>query len=194
MIGVSGLLLFLAITGLEHALRPELSPATHEISEYANGRDGALMTSAFVLWTLSLACTGLLVWRVARGRPAAAALLLAAAGIAATAAWPTQTSAGLLKQGETLHAAGRLHDIGSGVATIALLLAALLSLRLRTHWLRHFTAAALATALAADLILLAIGSEVAGVRQRVLVAAACAWQLALLGSQSGAAVSSDDQW
>jgi hypothetical protein len=176
-------LLFVAITGLEHALRPGLSPATHEISEYANGRDGVLMAVAFALWALSLACTGLLVAGLARGRPVAAGLLLAAVGIAITAAWRTQTSAGLLKPGEALHAAGRLHDVGSGLATVALLAAALLSLRLTSERLRHLTVTVLVIALPADLILLAIGSEVAGVRQRVLVAAACAWQLALLASR-----------
>lgn len=149
------------------------------------------MTAAFALWALSLACAGPLVWRMAGGLPVAAALLAAAVGIAATAVWHTQTSAGLLKPGEALHVAGRLHDIGSGLATIALLSAALLSLRLRAGGLRQFTRVALAIALPADLILLAIGGDVAGVRQRVLVATACAWQLAVLAARCGSSTRSD---
>ncbi len=179
-LGVSGILLFLALTAAEHVIRPELSPATHQISEYANGRDGALMTAAFLLWSISLACTGSLAWRVGLGRSAGVALFVAAAGIAMTAAWPTQTSAGVLRPGETLGAAGRLHDIGSGIATFALLLAAIMSLRFCEAGLRRFTAVILAAAIPADIVLLAIGSDVAGIRQRVLVLAACLWQLAIL--------------
>lgn len=177
--GMAGVFAFLGITAIEHVLRPELSPATHQISEYANGQHGALMTIAFVLWAVSLACTAGLAFLMERGRPIAAVLLVAALGIAVTAAFHTQTSAGVLRPGEVLHAAGRLHDIGSGVATLALAAAMVLSLRVNNRRLRRATAVVLVV-VPVDAVMLAIGSDVGGVRQRVLVVTACAWQLTML--------------
>jgi Protein of unknown function (DUF998) len=169
-----------SITVLEHLLRPGLSPTTHEISEYANGRYGALMTVGFALWAISLACTAGLVLHVDRSRLVASGLLMAAVGIAVTATFPTQTSAGRLGPHEALHAAGTLHDVGSGLATLALLAAAILSLRIDTVRTKRLTAALLGLAVPVDFALLLIGSDVAGIRQRVLVVVACLWQLAML--------------
>jgi MFS family permease len=178
--GALGVLAFMSITVLEHFLRPDLSPSTHEISEYANGRHGALMTAGFALWAISLACTAGLVLRVDRGRLIALGLLIAAFGIAVAATFATQTSAGHLAPHETLHASGTLHDIGSGLATLALLVAAVLSLRIGTVDTQWLTAVVLGVAVAVDVALLAVGNDVAGVRQRVLVLVACVWQLAVL--------------
>lgn len=180
-IAVGGVLLFVIVVVVEHLADRSLHPATHEISEYVHGRLGWLMTVGFVAWTVSLAATGLLVGSVSRGKPVGIPLLVAAIGIAVTACFATQTSAGRLPPGVSLTAAGRLHDFGSGLATVALLAAALLSLRIRTpEALRRATGVLLAFALPADALLLALGSDVAGVRQRLLVAVACAWQLTLL--------------
>ncbi len=166
---VGGTLLFVSILLLEHFVDSGRDPATHEISEYVHGPAPALMVLGFVAWAASLAASMLLVLRAPDGTPVALALGLAALGIGLTAIFATQTSAGRLPPGVSLDTTGRLHDIGSGIATIALLVASLLSLRLSERTLNRAT-----------LLLLAIGPDVAGVRQRLLIAAACTWQLLLL--------------
>jgi hypothetical protein len=66
---------------------------------------------------------------------------------------------------------------------LALLVAPTLSLRLRiSRVLRQATLAVLAFALLTDVTLLLIGSSVAGIRQRLLVVIARAWQLTLARS------------
>lgn len=99
-----------------------------------------------------------------------------------TACFATQTSAGRLPPGITLSTQGRLHDIGSGLTSIALLAAVLLSLRSPLARLQRSTLALLALTLPADAVLLAVGSEVSGWRQRLLVLAGCLWQLMLLAA------------
>ena len=52
------LVLFVACVVAEHVLVSRLSPATHQISEYANDRRfGWLMTIAFFAWAISLLAT-----------------------------------------------------------------------------------------------------------------------------------------
>ena len=180
---MGGVLLFVIFVAVEHLTDASLNPATHEISEYVHGRGGWLMTIGFIVWAVSLAATGLVVSSASRARLMGIALLVASVGMAVTACFATQTSAGRLPPGVSLTAAGRLHDLGSGLATIALLSAALLSLQTRTpRGFRRATGVTLVLALTADSLLLALGSDVAGIRQRLLVAVACAWQLALLSA------------
>lgn len=194
---VAGVLAFVAIVLIEHFAEPSLDPAQHEISEYVHGPLGWLMSVGFLLWAISLVASGLWATGSERGRPVAVALLVAAVGMVITAAFATQTSAGRLAPGTTLGMAGRLHDIGSGVATLALLAAALLSLRIPRRGLRRITLALVSFAIVADVALLALGID-GGTRQRLLVAAGCAWQLAFLGAfgrarrRSGAR--SDRRW
>lgn len=175
-----GVLLFLVIVVFEHVANLSLDPARHEISEYVHTHRGWLMTTGFVVWALSLMATGIIAH--SEGADAlCVSLAVAALGIAVTACFATQTSAGRLPPGVSLSTSGRLHDLGSGLATVALLLAALLSLRLPSRpVLRKVTGWLLALACAGDLVLLAVGSGVAGIRQRLLVLVACIWQLALL--------------
>ncbi len=182
---VAGVLLFLLIVVVEHLANVSLNPATHEISEYVHGRLGWLMTCGFAVWAGSLGITGMVTTGVPRGRPPSIALVVAALGMGITACFATQTSAGRLPHGVMLNSSGRLHDIGSGLATVALVAAVLLSLRLRdTRHLRGVTIGLLAIAVPVDIVLLVVGSEVAGIRQRLLVVIACIWQLTLLASRS----------
>jgi MFS family permease len=184
-IGITGLLVFLVAVIAEHIAKPSLDPATHEISEYVHTPLGWLMTAGFVAWAASLVATGVLVdrWRM---RTVSVAMLAAAVGMAITASFATQTSAGRLPRGVAWSVAGRLHNFGSGLTTLALLAAVLLSLRVQQRpKLRRLSLLLLALALPADLILLVLGSDVAGIRQRVLVAIGCTWQLCLLKSKTG---------
>jgi hypothetical protein len=178
MLGVTALVL---VVVLEYFLQPGLDPASHQISEYVHGASGWLMTVGFLSWSLSLAATGLLVGRLRGGGPMRVALMVAAIGMLVTACFATQTVAGRLPVGASLDAAGRLHDIGSGVTSIAILAASALGLRVRAlRRLRAFTISVLLGAVSADVVLLAIGSEVGGVRQRALVSAGCLWQSAVI--------------
>lgn len=174
-----GLVMWVVAVLVEHALSPSLSPMRHQISEYVHGKTGWLMVVAFLAWALSLAATA-----VATKPPAGVVALLlgtAAVGFVVAAVWATQTSAGELPPGVQRTTAGRLHDLGSGVASIALAAAAVASvMAIRVTWFRRATMALLGTAVVADLALLAVGAEVGGVRQRILIAAAVAWQAALL--------------
>ena len=73
----------------EHALSPGLSPARHEISEYARTPSGAVMEAAFAGWALATAGCALGLWWASdgrwQGRAASAAVMLAAAGLALAA-------------------------------------------------------------------------------------------------------------
>lgn len=180
---VLGVLGFLAAIIAEHAIDPSLDPATHEVSEYVHGPAGALMTAAFVAWGISLGASGALASLRLRARWVAVALTLAAIGMLITACFGTQTIAGRLPPGVSLTLSGRLHDIGSGTTTVALLGAALLSLRaIRERQFRHRTSALLIFAVGCDIALLAVGSEVGGVRERLLILAGCLWQLMFLSA------------
>jgi hypothetical protein len=178
-----GMLGFFAVVLAEHLLRQGLSPASHEISEYANGPHSELMEIGFAAWALSLAAEALLVLWTRRGRALATRLvsgllLCAAAGIAVTAIFNTQTSAGHLPAGVMYTKAGELHNLGSGLALVALLLATIASIvAFEVHSYRRFTVLLLVGGLGMAGVLLLVGPEVAGVRQRVLLLAALLWQL-----------------
>lgn len=193
-VGVCGLAVFAAVTVAQHVIAPELDPGQHTISEYANARAGWLMTIAFLAWSASLAATVALVHKTlpaARGALAArrlagsvlsVALAVACAGLLVTAAFKTQTSAGVLPPGVEHSFVGRLHDYGSAIAFLAFLpaVAATVVLISTPRWFRGAAAGALVLAIAADVVLLASGDPVPGLRQRVLVAFAVAWHAALL--------------
>ncbi len=177
-----GLGVFLAAVLLEHVLTPSLSPARHTISEYANAGTGAIMTVGFAAWAASLAATGAWAWLDRRRRLLALLLALAALGMVLAACFPTQTVAGSLPPGVMRTATGRLHDLGSGLTSLALLVGALVS-ALQSWPPRRFrlsSAIVVAAAVLVDVVLLAVGPDVGGIRQRLLVAMGCAWQLLLV--------------
>jgi hypothetical protein len=180
---------FAATVVLEHALAPELVPTRHMISEYANARAGGLMVFGFLAWAASLAITAVLVGRDRSRRGASVAhavliacLVIATLGLLVTACFHTQTVAGVLPSGTQRSASGRLHDLGSGMAMLALFGAVVASAQVigTRHALGRWLLVLLAIAVVTDATLLAVGSDVAGVRQRLLVAAACVWQVVLL--------------
>jgi hypothetical protein len=182
VVAFGGLGVFVAAVLVAHALTPSLDPARHTISEYVNADAGSIMTLGFVAWAASLATTAAWTWRDPRRWPLALLLALAALGMVATACFPTQTVAGSLPPGTARTTAGRLHDLGSGLTSLALFMGAIVSAA--QSWApRRFRARAAMLAAAAvlvDVALLAVGPEVAGIRQRALVAIGCGWQLLLL--------------
>lgn len=182
-VAAAGLAAFVAIVVLEHFLQEGLDPASHQVSEYVHGSTGWLMTVGFLSWAVSLAATGLVVGRLRGGWPMRGALTMAAVGMLVTACFATETAAGRLPAGASLHAAGRLHDIGSGITALALLAASLLSLRVAPlRSIRAVTRTVVLGAVATDIALLAVGSDVGGIRQRALLAAGCLWQATVIAA------------
>ena len=177
-----GVIAFLLSVAIEHVVDPSLDPANHQISEYVHGPSGWLMTVGFLSWSISLAASAVLTRSLHAGRPIGGALLAGSFGMLLTACFATQTSAGHLPPGVTLSTSGRLHDIGSGITSIALLTAAFLSLRTPVAWLQRSTIGLLALTLPAYVVLLAVGSEVGGWRQRLLILAGCLWQLMFIAA------------
>jgi hypothetical protein len=174
IVAAAGLVAFVVLTVLQHAVSSRLDPASHQISEYANGSAGALMTIAFLAWAISCAALA----GLSPSRAVAAALALASIGLVVAAAWDTQTVAGVLPAGVEPTTSGHLHDIGSGTAAVALLGATLgfTASPASRPSARRATAYLLATGLTVAFVLALVGHEVAGIRQRALVLTACAWQ------------------
>ncbi len=173
------LVLFITLLTAEHAINSELSPGRHQISEYVHGDGGWAMTAAFVAWAVSLGATAVGVgrWSLVAG----VLISVAAVGILVTASWATQTSAGELPPGVSVTMAGRLHNLGSGVASAALLAAAIVSAAVGpTRWFRRAAGGIVCVAVVSDLVLLLVGTSVGGLRQRVLVLLAIAWQAVVL--------------
>jgi hypothetical protein len=108
----------------------------------------------------------------------------AAVGVLVLAIFQTQASAGELPHGERLEARGRLHDLGSGLATTCLLAAAATVALSRgtPRTLRASSGVAAVAAIATSVGLLAVGESVAGIRQRALILLAVLWQLVLTGA------------
>jgi len=170
-----------AIAAAEHVLRFELSPLTHQISEYATGPGSAVALTGFVAWAISLAASARLAWCATSSRVLPALLLLAAAGLIAVAVFQTQSVAGSVPRGTRITLTGRLHDAGSGAATLALFCAVLVSAaRPELRRIRALAVGLATCALSLNFVLLGMGDQVGGLRQRLLLVVACVWQTALL--------------
>jgi hypothetical protein len=103
-----------------HAVRGDLAPWRHRISEYANGAGGALMAVAFVAVGLALLALGPALGR--RRRVAGPAVRLAGVGLVASAAFRTGAS----EAGEVSDA---VHSVTSSAATLAMVVAVVASRR-----------------------------------------------------------------
>lgn len=185
-VALAGLGGFLVIVGALHLLEPALDPSRHVISEYANTRSGWLMSTALLCWASSLFATAVsLVWPV-RPRPldrvAAGLLVVAVVGLLVAAVFRTQAIDGIVPPAVDRTTGGRLHDAGSGLSTVALFAAAA-TVALMEGARSRLGRVSLSLVVFATVVqvgLLIVGPEVGGVRQRLLVLGACAWQAALL--------------
>lgn len=107
-----------------HVLRPDYEPARHFLSDYAVGRFGGVMTSAFL--ALAAGCLGLALGLLRAGPPAwparagAVLLLVAAAGLVVTARFETDLP------GQPFTRSGDLHELSFLVNVASLMLAAVL--------------------------------------------------------------------
>lgn len=181
-VALIGLATFATVISAEHGVHPELNPLTHQISEYATAPDGVLATAGFAAWSLSLAATAHVAWRTTSSMALAIPWALAASGMTIAALFATQTVAGVVPAGGHITLVGRLHDAGSGITTLAILCAMLVSASSRRldRRLRLLASGLAVSALVINGALLAVGSEVGGLRQRLLVVIACVWQAAFL--------------
>jgi hypothetical protein len=185
-LSVVTLVLFLLATVAEHLLDPNLNPLTHQVSEYArSSATGWVMTAGFMAWAVSLLLAAFAVGGLPNAnlsRRALAALLAAAAsGVVLLTVFHTQTSAGRLPPRVHLSTGGRLHDVGSGLTSVALWGAAVCAGALPPlpRWLRRWSLALAALTVLCDVGLLLAGTSVGGLRQRVLIGAGCLWLILL---------------
>lgn len=178
---------FVLVTVAEHGLRADLDPLRHEVSEYANGSHGGVMTAGFAAWTLSLAATALAAWS-ARARAIGVGAAVASAGALLIAVCHTHAVAGAVPAGTTLGTAGRVHDIGGEVLAAGLLAAAAAAIttRPRTDTLARTALASVVAFVAATVVLLPMGASVGGLRQRITLGAAVLLQGAVLRDATGA--------
>jgi hypothetical protein len=189
MVVRGGLAGFTALVALEHVLRPELPPAERFISEYGRGWTQPVHVAAFAGWAVAGGGCAALAARVAK--PAGARVLavgafaVAAAGAALAAVFATQTVGGVLPADVARTPAGRLHDAGTLLILVGLLVAALASLPLIRTVRYRLTIAGLAAALVAVVpVLIALGLDAPGLGQRGFVLVACAFQWAFAAQLS----------
>jgi hypothetical membrane protein len=108
-----------------HLLRPDYAPASHMISDYAVGPYGWVMTTAFL--SLSGGCLTL-AWGLSRGGPRSmlarggvALLGLASAGLAVTAAFPTDLPGGPATRAGDIHGVSFLVNVASLIGASVLI-------------------------------------------------------------------------
>jgi len=108
-----------------HGLRPDYTPIDHMISDYAVGRAGWLMTTAFVALGFGCLSLSLGLWRIGPKTVSALIgrllLIVAFAGLMVTAAFPTD----LETAKDTPH--GTIHTISFLVNIVSISVAALTS-------------------------------------------------------------------
>ena len=187
---------FVLTVALEHVLVPELTPARHTISEYANARGaaGPVMVVGFLMWAASLGMTAVLLRRhPVQGRGVVTRvlrnalfglLIIAAVGAIATALFPTQTNAGVIAPGHVGSNGGGLHGLASGLIRLCFYPAVVLSIIIipTPRWFRSTAVTLLLIAAAVGPALAMLDLDAAGARQRVQLASGCGWQLALLAA------------
>lgn len=168
-----------------HALRRDLEPASHRLSEYAIGPWGWLMMLAFALVAAG-------VWLLRRAlpaddrlRPVPVLLAVASIGFVASAVFPTDPA-----QPDAVRET--VHSVASTGALVALTAAALWTVTYGTGaigWRRARSPAGVATAVATLGVLispLVHDSPRTGAVQRVVCLALTAWLLLLCRAVTGA--------
>ncbi|WP_242126473.1 DUF998 domain-containing protein [Sphingobium sp. Sx8-8] len=175
-------LYFAAALSLMHLLRPDYTIVDHMISDYAVGRFGWIMTSAFV--SLATGCLALAIglfrdgpasWP---GRIGAALLVVAFAGLIVTALYPTDLETAPSTRTGDIHAISFLVNI---VSVLLSTLCLALSYALEPRWRAHRSAALalaglLLAAFVAQYLTLHRGAPY-GITNRLFVAVLIAWLL-----------------
>ena len=116
---IVGVLSSLVLVAALHFTRTDLAPASHRLSEYANGSYGWMMTSAFISLSCGLLAFGFDLW-VRPERNAVDRLCIAAVAVAAVG---TMLSGAFRTGGSDL--AETVHSRASAIAVVALVTLAL---------------------------------------------------------------------
>jgi hypothetical protein len=180
-----GLGLFLGAVVAQPLLEPAYDPLRQEISEFVHTGVGAVAATAFGAWAVSLVALASLVGASAESgafsraaRFEAAALLAAAVGLGLVALFATDRGAEIAGAVTETTSAGRVHDIGSGLTSIAIFVAIVADAGRERD--RLLAAAVISAALLSSSILFTSGDPLPGLRQRCLVACAGLWQAVVL--------------
>lgn len=179
------LVLFLAIVVAQPLLEPSYDPLRQEISEFVHTGASAVVLIGFVSWAVSL---GLLAGLISRESTEGdrrrlthievAALLAAVAGLGLVTLFATDRGAEVAGAVTARTTAGRLHDAGSALITLAMPVAVVAD-GFRQRDLRLATVV-IGAAVCSGATLFALGDPLPGLRQRFLVASACCWEAAVL--------------
>lgn len=183
MIAAAGLAAF-AVVVITQGLVPRVSfdPLHQTISEYTHTPAGALMPVGFLAWAVSWAVLAGPATPSGGGSTARLSMLQraafagAAVGLVSVACFATDR--GLAEPGVVGHTTteGGIHDAASALVTVSILVAALTGAALRGGRVKALTLLLLSAVCVADVLMLALGDPLPGVRQRILVVAGCLWQ------------------
>jgi hypothetical protein len=180
----SGLAAFVVIVATQGLLPgASFDPVHQQISEYAHTSAGALMAVGFLAWALS--------WAVLAG-PASALppggspgrllsvqrIAFATTTIGLVLVTCFATDRGLVQPEVIIHSTtgGGIHDAASALVAAGILVAALTGAALIGGRFRTLTLLLMSIVVAADVLMLALGDPLPGIRQRILVIASCLWQ------------------
>jgi hypothetical protein len=178
--------LFIAIAvSLGLLVEPSYDPLRQGLSELVHSGAAPLAVLGFLAWAISLAALARLIAgpfaQLDRPRPClieAITLCVAAAALLLVAFFETDrgmNEPGVITMSTTT---GRIHDLGSALVAASILIAITVdALRERDP---RLALGVIGTALVSSTTLFVLGDPLPGLRQRCLVAAACAWQLAVL--------------
>jgi hypothetical membrane protein len=163
-----------------HAVRPDYTIVDHMISDYAVGRSGWIMTTAFL--SLSLGCLALAVGLLRDGpkswlgRIGAALLLVACAGIIVTALFPTDLETAPSTPTGDIHTASfQVNVVSIFISTLCLAFSYGGSPSWRRHRIPALSfAGLLAVAFVAQFLTLHRGAPY-GIANRIFVAVLMAW-------------------
>ncbi|MGC1523493.1 MAG: DUF998 domain-containing protein [Steroidobacteraceae bacterium] len=176
-----GLLYFVAVVLVLHLVRGDVNPAQHFLSEYAIGRHGALMASAFVGFGLGAICLafGLYQYPAIGTRSKTGSILLAAFGVLTFLAALFTTD----PRGAALTTVGIVHIAAGLLSFIALMPAMILvSRRLRNDPRKQFShrlllVVSLIAVVTFGIFIALQGTLDAGLFQRAFVGTCLLWLL-----------------
>lgn len=177
-IATAGIVAFIAMIVLLHALEPELSADERMVSEYALGDYGLLLNAAAMFLALGSMALAIGLQRALRPTSLLPSALLATWSISAVGVGLFNTD----PEGATeTTTTGAIHTVAVMAAVLALIAAAFLYARCfqgHANWRRMASAThwwALAMLVATVAIVLAAESEIGGIVQRIWLAVLLGW-------------------
>jgi hypothetical protein len=158
-VAICSSVLFVALLVALHFLEPEFDPTWRFVSEYQLGAYGWIMHLAFGALAISLAATGMALWRQARGwlgRMGNVILWIAALGILMAGIWttdPIQTTK------DAVTSSGAMHVFGASLdyTPVAMILLSFILIRTK-DWLQIRTPLLITAGISLALMFVFIGA------------------------------------